>query len=85
MKCVDPKQSCRGCACVHELVCVSAGTDLSTPSEDYLSTTPPALLNTIENVLAVYDNVRGGGGAAAPLVGGECVRVEMKRNACACT
>jgi hypothetical protein len=31
------------------------GADLSTTSEDYLHTTPDALLNTIENILTVYD------------------------------
>lgn len=33
-----------------------AGPMLSTSSEDYLHTTPSALINTIENVLAAYDS-----------------------------
>ena len=36
-----------------------AGPELSTSQEDYLHTTPPALLNTIENVLAMYDGASG--------------------------
>jgi hypothetical protein len=40
---------------------------------DYLSTTPPELLNTIENVLALYDGSRrqqqGGGGGGGGMAG----------------
>ena len=35
------------------------GGELSSEDKDFLSTTPQALLNTIENVLAVYDNTSG--------------------------
>ena len=41
---------------------------------DYLSTTPPLLLNTIENVLGLYDTSRGRGtmaGDAASLMSPE--------------
>jgi hypothetical protein len=33
-----------------------AGPELETADVDYLCTTPPALLNTIENVLQLYDS-----------------------------
>lgn len=48
------------------------GPELSTTEEDYLHTTPEALLNTIENVLAVFDGASGNldemmGSAGAPM------------------
>lgn len=53
------------------------GAELSTSSEDYLHTSPPVLLNTIENVLAVYEGGRGGGtmaGQAAELMNPEVIQ-----------
>ena len=50
---------------------LAAGPELEAGDVDYLSTTPPELLNTIENVLALYDGSRrqqqqqGGGGGMA--------------------
>ena len=38
------------------------GPQLTTSDEDFLYTTPDALLNTIENVLAMYDGAKPGGG-----------------------
>lgn len=35
------------------------GAELSTSQEDYVHTTPDALLNTIDNILMVYDGSRG--------------------------
>ena len=37
------------------------GPELATSNEDYLHTTPHALLNTIENILMVYDSSSSGG------------------------
>ena len=54
-----------------------SGAELSTPDEDYLHTTPVALLNTIENILTMYDNTKqqpqqnsggGGGGIKARIM-----------------
>ena len=53
-----------------------AGPQLVTGSQDYLSTTPEALLNTITNVLAVYDKSSGAGtmaGQAAGLMSPEVI------------
>lgn len=53
------------------------GADISTTSEDYIHTTPPALLNTIENILAVYDGSSSGSmgmaGEAASLMDPEVI------------
>jgi hypothetical protein len=38
------------------------GPQITTSDEDFLFTTPDALLNTIENVLTMYDGAKGGGG-----------------------
>ena len=43
------------------------GPDLATSNEDYLHTTPDALLNTIENILMVYDSSSSGATARAEL------------------
>lgn len=55
-----------------------AGSELEGAEVDYLCTTPPLLLNTIENVLTLYDSSRGRGtmaGDAASLMSPE-VRLE---------
>ncbi len=43
------------------------GTELVTSNEDYLHTTPDALLNTIENILMVYDSSSSGATARAEM------------------
>ena len=46
------------------------GAELSTSQEDYLHTTPDALLNTIENILMVYEGGnRGPGGPGGSMAG----------------
>ena len=45
------------------------GPELATASEDYLHTTPNALLNTIENILMVYDSSGSGAKARAVMEG----------------
>jgi hypothetical protein len=46
------------------------GADLSTTEEDYLHTTPDALLNTIENILMVYEGgTRGAEGPGGSMAG----------------
>eukprot|EP00887_Chlorella_sp_A99_P001218 scaffold14.g1218.t1 len=42
-----------------------AGPALATADADYLHTTPQVLLNTVDNVLALYDGAAGGGGGRA--------------------
>ena len=44
--------------------CFQPGPELSTGDEDYLATTPEAMLNTITNVLHMYEGSRGGGSMA---------------------
>jgi hypothetical protein len=45
------------------------GPELATANEDYLHTTPDALLNTIENILMVYDSSSSGAKARAAMEG----------------
>jgi hypothetical protein len=45
------------------------GPQITTSDEDFLFTTPDALLNTIENVLAMYDGAKAGGGGGGVSLG----------------
>ncbi|KAL4537879.1 hypothetical protein Ndes2526B_g04259 [Nannochloris sp. 'desiccata'] len=53
------------------------GPQITTSDEDFLFTTPDALLNTIENVLTMYNGAKGGGGGGVSFGGNNSVTSGM--------